>query len=343
MKTYDIAVVGSGAAGSMGALRAVLNNLETICFMGSPQTKKRARATWVGKVENMPVLFDKPKAVFQSSQEVFKWIETQEQWKEMLHTVKDSVSDITGHKGAFTLKTSKGESFQAKYILLCTGIMDVQPLIQGKIQNIFPMANAGHIEYCIRCDGHKSKGKETVIIGHNESALWIATLLKERYNNPKMTVLTNGQKIEIETNSEIMKRISCYGIQIKEPPIKEIKGDAKNAGLEGFVLEDGEVVSSQMAFVSLGTLVYNDLAKALHCKIDERGYVVCDDKGETSTPGVFAGGDLRADRKKQIYTAWDTTVDSVDKIDSHIREEKRAQVLKQCEDLKTDPESHVRR
>ena len=322
-KIFEIAVVGAGAAGSMGCLRAVLNNLDTVCFAGDSKTKKKARATWVGKVENMPVLFDKPKAVFQSANEVFTWIKGQELWRDKLNLVKDSVASISGSVGDFEIVTAKGESFRARYILLCTGIMDVQPEIRGDISAIFPMANQGHVEYCIRCDGHRTKGKEVAIIGHQESALWIASLLIERYDCPRMTVFTNGKKLEAGDDSPVWERVNCYGIQIETPAIDEFLGTPKAEGLTAIRLDDGRSVPCQIAFVSLGTIVYNELATSLGCSIDERGYVLTDEYGETNTDGVFVGGDLRAGKKKQIYTAWDITVDAVDRIDNYVRKVRR--------------------
>ena len=323
MKLYDIAVIGSGAAGAMGSLRAVLNNLETLTFMGSAKTKKSARATWVGKVENMPCLFDKKKGVAQSSNEVFKWIREQDLWRENLTQVMSAVTKIEGEKGHFELTTEKGDIFLAQNILLATGIMDLQPLINGEIEPVFPMANAGYIEYCIICDGHKSKGKETTIIGHGESVAWIATMLFERYKNPRMTIITNGKKLEVIEGSVIHKRMSKYGIKSFESPILEILGDARGSGLEGFKLEDGQVVPCQKSYVSLGIIAHNKLAVELGANIDDRGFVIGDDVGETNIPGFFVAGDLRADHKNQIYTAWDMAVDSVNRIDRYIRDFKR--------------------
>lgn len=326
-KLFDIAVVGSGAAGSMGVLRSVLNNLETVCFTGNALTKKRARATWVGNVENMPVLFNYPKAIFQSANEVYQWIDKHDPWNKLLTSVKDEVVKISGEKGNFLLETKDKGSYRAKHVVLCTGIADVQPEIQGHIKPVFPMANAGYIEYCIRCDGHRTLGKKVAIIGHAESAAGIAALLIERYGCPKMAIVTNGKRLEITAGSPVAEKIEKYGITVHTSPILEVLGDPKKDGLTGFKLADGSVVDAQIAFVALGSIVYNRLAVELGAKVDERGYVLSDEFGETNVPGIFVGGDLRANKKKQIYTAWDITVDAVDRVDSFIRAERRAALL----------------
>ncbi len=316
---YDIAIVGSGAAGSMAVLRAVLNNLKTVCFKGAARSKKKARATWVKEVENMPLMHGKVLPIANSSEEVFRWIESNEDFKDNLKTISDSVKKISGKKEDFSLLTDGGDEIRAKYVLLCTGIMDIQPKIDGEILPVLPFANQGCIAYCIRCDGHKSKGKDTSVIGHKDEAAHVAIILKERYNNPSISILTNGEEPEFLKNERLQELIKKYEINVYESFIKEISPAENGAGMKGFALDDGTFVNSQIAFVSLGEMVYNELAVSLGCDVDEEGYVLCDDFGETNVPGVFVAGDLRAGKKKQIYTAWDTAVDSVDKIDSYVR------------------------
>lgn len=53
-KIYPVAVIGGGSAGVMAALRCVLNNDEVLFFPGAPKDKKKSRAMWVRKIENMP-------------------------------------------------------------------------------------------------------------------------------------------------------------------------------------------------------------------------------------------------------------------------------------------------
>lgn len=78
------------------------------------------------------------------------------------------------------------------------------------------------------------------------------------------------------------------------------------------------------AFVAMGSVVYNELAKQLGVQLSDNEHVVTGDRGETSVPGFYAAGDLVEGRKKQVYTAWDMAVDAVDSIDGKIRELKRA-------------------
>jgi thioredoxin reductase (NADPH) len=328
---YDIAVIGAGAAGSMGMLRAVLNNRETIIFKGSKQTSKRSRALWVRKVVNMPLMFDKKMAITDSVKETFAWIEGHEYFSRKLTSINDEVKTVTrDEQGIFILEDSNANKYQAKYVLLATGIMDVQPEIQGSIQPILPYANKGDIDYCIRCDGHKVINKVAATIGHGSTAAWVAVLLHERYSPPEMKIFTNGKAPEWLGDADLSKLVELYKIKVITGEILTIISDeAKN--LKAFQIKNAEGESHeepvQVAFPMLGQIAYNELAKNLGAEVSEKGNVKTNEKGESSVSGFYVAGDLREGKKYQIYTAWDMAVDSVDDMDFKLRKDYRRNLL----------------
>ena len=173
-KIYPIAIIGGGSAGTMAVLRTVLNNDETLFFPGSGKDKKRSRAFWVRKVENMPGHLDYKRGIEDPNLESLKWL-AQGEFKDKFHWLKNrGVANIEKREqGGFTLTDSKGEKYKAKFIILATGVMDVQPEISGSIQPILPYANVQIVDYCIRCDGHHTKGKNVTVIGHKMDAPWV--------------------------------------------------------------------------------------------------------------------------------------------------------------------------
>lgn len=324
-KNFKIAVVGGGSAGVMAALRGVLNNDEVILYMGSPKAKKRSRAQWVAKVENMPGHLEYKKGIMNPNIETLKWIRESD-FSHLLSEVKTSVTEvIKNDDGSFTVKDEKGGEENVFAVVLATGVMDVQPHIQGSIQPILPYANVQLVDYCIRCDGHHVYKKKTSIIGPGDGAAWVGILLKERYDVPEMTIITNGDKAEF--SEDVKKLMKLYDIKVEYSPIKEIHGNAKELVLEGYTLEDGTKIDTQISFISLGMIVYNELAKALGVELDERGFVNTFKQSETSIENIYAIGDLKANSKKQIYTGWDNAVDALDSINSKKRRLKREALL----------------
>lgn len=325
----DIAIIGAGAAGMMAALRGVLNNDRVLLFGGTPKDQKKSRAQWVGKVENIPGFSIYKKGIKDPNAETLRFIEESNFSENLIHLPSVGVENIEKNdsQGNFIIMASDGKTYQAKYVVLATGVMDVQPKIEGTIKKIFPYANVQSVDYCIRCDGHHVIGKETAIIGDGESAAWIAILLHERYAPPHITVITDGHKAEY--SEQVKKLLEIYKIQVIEKGLDGVRGDEKTGKLEGFYFCDGTFQPIDFAFVSMGMLVYNDLAQKLKAEVDERGFVKTNEKGESNIPGLYVAGDLRANTKKQIYTAWDTAVDAVDDINNRIRREKREKLLKQ--------------
>ena len=325
-KIYDTTVIGGGSAGIMAALRSVLNNDETLFFPGNQKDKKKSRAMWVRKVENIPGFLDFKQGINNPNKQAYDYL-SQEKFEEVFIPQKNiGIKSIAKNSdGIFTLVDSNEKSWKTRYVILTTGMMDVQPFIEDDIRSIFPFANSQAIEYCVRCDGHHTKDNEIAVIGHTTTAAWVSIMISERYNIPNLTIMTNGKSPEFD--DETKELIELYKINVEEEEIVDFLGDKKEGILEGFVLADGNHIHAQNAFVSLGVIVYNELAKALGAEVDQRGFVITDNKGQSSVENLYIAGDLRAGIKKQIYTAWDSAVDSADDINAKIRRERRQKQL----------------
>ncbi len=205
----------------------------------------------------------------------------------------------------------------AEHVILCTGVMDVQPIIAGSMRPIFPYSNAQTADYCVICDGHHTLGKHSGIIGHSNGAAKVAFVLHEKYGCPSMKIFTNGEKPDFDDS--VLELIQRYKIEVIEDRIIGVEGRDNGKILEGLEVENRGKVHVEFLFIALGMIVYNELAKTIGANVDERGFVITDEVGETSIENLYVAGDLRAGVKKQIYTSWDTAVDSVNNINLKIR------------------------
>ena len=276
------------------------------------------------KVENMPDYNHYKKGIQGPNQRTIKWL-SQCPLKDNLilkeNTGIDKLEKLPG--GEFKLTDNEGNVYLASYVILCTGVMDVQPLIGGTIRPILPFANIQIVDYCIRCDGHHAYGKKVSIIGHGAGAAKVACMIYERY---RCEIILLPHDHAPQYDEADLKLLSTYGIKIQEGEIVEIIGDFKQKKLEAYKLASGVTVKTDFSFVSLGMIVYNELAKQLKAKIDERGFVITDKSGHCSVDGLYVAGDLRAGVKKQIYTAWDNAVDCADAINARIRASYRSKI-----------------
>lgn len=320
-KIYPVAVVGGGAAGVMAVLRSVLNNDECIFYPGNAKHRKRSRAFWISKVENIPGFQKYQKGIDDPNRETLEWIEQSAVKEKLIHRKNVGVVSIRKVDDLFYLTDTQGEEACARYVVLCTGVMDVQPEINGSIAPVLPYANVQLVDYCLRCDGHHTIGKKAGVIGDSPSSIWVAIMLHERYGCPEMHFFKHGNKFEI--GEEEKKLVEKYGINVHSEKISKVHGESKLKRLDAFELENGKKVELEICFVSLGMKVYNELAIQLNANLDQRGFVITNEKGKTNIDGLYIAGDLRANAKKQIYTAWDHAVDALDEINMLLRRMKR--------------------
>jgi thioredoxin reductase (NADPH) len=187
MENVDVAVIGGGGAGAMAYLRSVLNCDRTVLFMGDKTTSRRGRAMWVGEVDNIPGMHDSKRPILGTVKSTLAWIDGQETLKGIGTAVKDVVTSIQRDGDRFILNHGADGALHARYVILATGIMDVQPEIGGSIEPIFPYANRGEAIYCVRCDGHRSLGHSLSVIGRNSTAA-VATQIEHTRHNKTATL-----------------------------------------------------------------------------------------------------------------------------------------------------------
>lgn len=315
---YPIAIIGAGAAGTMAVKRSVLNNSEVLLFAGAKQERRRSRGNWVRKVDNIPGLAKYERTLLELRNEVLQEL-ARSPLGHNLYVVEDSVLSLEKEEGFFKLTDGAGHTYYARYVVMATGIMDEQPSIQGSIRPILDFANGQTVVYCALCDGHRSFGKKTVVIGYSDSAASVALLLVEKYQLENVAILTNG--FSPAFTAELSKRVEEKNIRILEAPIQEVLGNRELKQLTGFKLENGETIEAEIGFVALGIRPNNQLALQLGAQVDADGLVITDLKGESSVSNLFVVGDLRANSLKQIYTAWQQAVESMQVINQRIREE----------------------
>lgn len=315
-QVYPIVIIGSGAAGTMAVKRAILDNNQVLLFLGANQDCRRSRGNWVKKVDNVPGLERYERPILELCNETLANI-YQGSFSQNLYTVEDSVIQIEKTGDLFKLTDSSGCIYYGQHVLLATGIMDEQPNIQGSIRPILTFSNGQTVAYCLVCDGHRCLNQNTVVIGYREESASGAILLAEKYHPPSLSILTNGNTPEFSEST--LEKLKEYHITVHTSSILDVQGDRSSRQLQGFTLESGVSISAEMGFVMLGIRPNNQLALQLGANVDPRGLVLTDSSGESSIANLFIAGDLRSGSMKQIYTAWQHSVECIQHINTRLR------------------------
>jgi thioredoxin reductase (NADPH) len=192
--------------------------------------------------------------------------------------------------------TDKGQR-EAKALIIATGATPKKLGIEGEA----PLTGKG-VSYCATCDGPFYKDQDVVVIGGGDTALEEAIFLT-RFAS---TIHVAHRRDELRAVKLLQDRAMAQE-KIKfiwdTIPLK-ILGENGVEGIELKNVKTGEISrkEAQGVFIFIGTEPNADLINGI-VKQDESGFVITDEKMETSVPGVFAAGDIRSKPWRQISTA----------------------------------------
>ena len=140
----------------MAFLRAVLNWDRAVLFLGDAADKKRGRATWVFDVDNIPGMHGVKRPITSTTSSTLKWIAGQKNLSKVATSIKASVRTITKSEDHFVISyeiRSEKKDLRARFVILATGVMDIQPEIKGSIEPVFPFANRSTPAFAVSVDG----------------------------------------------------------------------------------------------------------------------------------------------------------------------------------------------
>jgi len=207
--------------------------------------------------------------------------------------VLDAVRSASG----FLVTTSDGRSFQARKLLLATGVVDEMPQQPG-----FRELYGSGVFLCPYCDGWEMRDQPLAVYGRGdekggglalEMTLWSAdTVLCT--DGPSQ--LTDDCRCRLERNGIAVReeRIVCLEIHSKEP---------YHAAFD-IVFESGTRLHRAGVFFNTGRHQSTDLARRLGCDTYATEGCTVDNKQQmTHVPGLYIAGDASRDVLQVIVAA----------------------------------------
>jgi thioredoxin reductase (NADPH) len=200
--------------------------------------------------------------------------------------------------------------FSAKVVIAATGGV---PRELG-MENEQKFKGTG-ISYCATCDGDFFTDKEVVAIGGGNSALEEAVGLT-RYAS-KVTVVHEFDHFQAQPwiVEEAGKNSKIHFLMAQD--VIDFRGDEQLETVVVASKETGErtEIPADGCFIFIGYVPNSTVFEGV-LKMNNRGEIITDRQMLTSVPGVFAAGDLREKRYRQITTSVaDGTVAALSAID----------------------------
>ncbi len=287
MKEYESLIIGGGPAGITAALYLLRAGIQTGWV---ERLAPGGQVLLTEAIDNYPGF---PKGIkgyelidnFTAHLESFEF-----------DKIRDEVLAIESRNGHYLVSTSESQ-VSARTLIICSGAKWRKLGIPG--ENKF---SGRGVSYCAVCDGNFFRGQEVACIGGGDTALEESLYLSKLV-----------KKIYLIHRRDAFRGVKLYQDKVLNDPkieviydtvAREFVGDSQ---LTGINLENVKTGSKSLLNVN-GAFVFIGLDPAggffpPELEMDSQGFIKTDSEMLTNLPGIFAAGDIRSKRCRQVSTA----------------------------------------
>lgn len=282
---YDIIIIGGGPSGMTAALYAKRSGKSVLIIEKESFGGQIASSP---KVENYPSV--KEISGLELANNMFDQIMALD-----VNFECDEVTSVSFENDIYTIYTPYTK-FHSKSLIIATGLTHKRLPVMGLDQ-----FEGKGVSYCAVCDGAFYKDQDVCVIGDANTALQYAIMLSETSTKVTLCMLFDHyfaeeilvNKLESIANIEVIKNVS----------LKSYNGDSSLESLTftNTITNEEVVVKTKACFIAIGQEPHNEIYKDL-VDLDDHGFIISPDTC-TKTKGLFAVGDCRSKKVKQVTTA----------------------------------------
>lgn len=284
---YEVLIIGAGPAGMTAAIYAARAGYKTaILEHGVPG----GQAATTDMIENYPGF---PEGI-SGPELMMKFFEqTQTFGVEMIYEQVQSL-DVSGEiKKVVTDK----QTIEAKTVVIASG---AKPRTLG-VANEGRLRGRG-VSYCATCDGFFFRDQPVAVVGGGDTAVEEAMYLTKMC----ASVTLIHRRDELRANKLAQSRAFANEKLhiLYDTVVDEIVGEDKvtQLKLRNKKTDETSTLDVNGVFIFVGYLPNASFLPA-ELEVDAQGYIITDEEMATNVPGVFAVGDVRQKKLRQVTTA----------------------------------------
>jgi thioredoxin reductase len=277
MHTYDVVVIGGGAAGLSAAL--VLSRARrTVAVLDAGQPRNAPAAHVHGFLSRDGLPPSELLAIGRAETKAYG-----------ADVISGTVTDVYRTDSGFRVERADGVPLTARRVLVTTGLRDELPDVPGARERW-----GRDLLHCPYCHGYEVRDQPLGVLGGTPNAVEHALLVRQWSDDvlyfPHTDVLTDDDT----------RRLAALGVGVVAGRVTRLV--IADDRLEGVALEDGRVIRRAAVFVRPRMVPSSDLLATLGADTDDRGWVLADTMGRTSVRGAYVAGNA-VNSRGQVVTA----------------------------------------
>jgi thioredoxin reductase (NADPH) len=287
MPPFDLIIIGGGPAGLSAGIYAKRAKIDAVLI---EKAMPGGLITTTDIIENYPGF---PEGI--SGMELGQKLEDQAK-KFGLDIVFGKVVKLS-LKGPIINVYTEDLSYSSKTVIIAAGSEPKKLGIPGEDTYI-----GKGVSYCATCDGPFYKDKNVAVVGGGNGALEEAIFLT-RFAK-LVTVIYRGNVMRADkvlqerasSNPKIFFKLNSV--------VEEVKGNDKIRSLKLIDTQTNKKSSIDVdgLFIYAGLKPSTDFLKDV-VKLDDTGHIITDENLATNVPGIFAAGDVRTKKLRQVVTS----------------------------------------
>ena len=288
MESWELIIVGAGAAGLAAGIYGARSGLKTLIV-----DEKMAGGTTADApvVENYPGFPE-----IGGGELAEKMVLHCKKVDVNIHEIESVTSlDLTGEQKI--VKTNRA-AYEAEAVIFATGSHYREIGVKGEKQ-----FRGRGVSYCGVCDGPFFKGKRVLVIGGGNSAATTTLYLSGIAAEVMVAHRRDAFRAEEALVQDIASKKNVQVFWNNE--VREIKGEklVNAVVLYDNKAEETKEIAVDAVFIQVGEAPNSQVAQAAGVQVDDEGYIKTDIFQRTNIAGVYAAGDVTNHPVKQIGTA----------------------------------------
>lgn len=280
---YDVIIIGGAAAGLTAALYASRKALKTLVIAKA----LGGQAAMTPSIENYPGIKQ-----IGGIELMNNFLEhAQEHGAELKY---ETATSIDHDDEGFTV-TTNAATYESPTVILAYGMTPRNLDVPGEKE-----FQGRGVTYCATCDGPIFKNRKTAVVGGTQDALESALYLASLNSDVTLIHAKDGypawQKLfdQVKTNEKVTVMLKTE--------VTSVQGEKTVTGIAVKNPEGEQTIPVDGVFVENGHKIDSSWCKDL-VDTNPRGMIRVDRDQATSTPGLFAAGDVTNQRDKQVVVS----------------------------------------